>query len=141
MSMFGSLKGIVSESVAATRTRLALFGLEWAQARSDLFRQGLLMMIGVVLVFMALILMTFLVILLAWETPYRLWAVALLAVFYAVFGLALLWLAKRSLTAEGGLPFAATIEALTRDADQLAHWAQTQSARGSRPAGDEAPKP
>lgn len=141
MRMIVSLKGIVSESVASVRTRLALFGLEWAQARSDLFRQGLQMMIGVVLIFMALILTSFLVVVLVWDTPYRIWAVVLLAAFYAVLGIGLLLLAKRSLRAEGGLPFSATIEALTRDADQLAHWAQSTSSKGSRPVRDEAQEP
>ena len=141
MPMVGSLKGIVAESVASIRTRLALFGLEWAQARADLWRQGLQMMIGVVLIFMALIMATFLVMLLAWETPHRILVVALLAGFYAVLGLGLLWLAKRSLTAEGGMPFSATLEALTRDADQLANWAQTKSAKGSLPAQDKGELP
>jgi uncharacterized membrane protein YqjE len=141
MSMVGSLKGIVSASVASIRTRLALFGLEWVQARADLWRQGLQMLIGVVLIFMALILTTFLVVLLAWETPYRIWAVGLLAIFYAVLGAGLLWLAKRSLMAEGGLPFSATIEALTRDADQLANWAQTKPANAPLPVRDKVDAP
>lgn len=141
MRMLVSLKGIVAESVASVRTRLALFGLEWAQARSDLLRQGLQMMIGVVLIFLALILTTFLVVLLAWDTPIRIWAVVLLAAFYAVLGVGLLLLAKRSLRAEGGLPFSATIETLSRDADQLAHWAQSKSTKGSSPVRDEAQEP
>ncbi len=139
--MVGSLKGIVSASVASIRTRLALFGLEWVQARADLWRQGLQMLIGVVLIFMALILTTFLVVLLAWDTPYRMWAVFLLAVFYAVLGVGLLLLAKRSLKVEGGSPFSATIETLTRDADQLANWAQSKSGKGSSPVRDEAQEP
>jgi uncharacterized membrane protein YqjE len=141
MSMVGSFKGIVSESVASVRTRLALFGLEWVQARGDLWRQGLQMMIGVVLLFMALILTTLLAVLLAWETPYRIWTVVLLAVFYGVLGVGLLWFAKRSLTAEDGLPFSATIEALTRDADQLANWAQTKSSRGALTAREKGEEP
>jgi uncharacterized membrane protein YqjE len=141
MPMVGSLKGIVAESVASIRTRLTLFGLEWVQARADLWRQGLQMLIGVVLIFMALILTSFLLVLLAWDTPYRIWAVGLLAIFYAVLGVGLLWLAKRSLTSEGGLPFSATIEAVTRDADQLANWAQTKSANSSLPARDKAESP
>ena len=141
MPMVGSLKGIVAESVASIRTRLVLFGLEWVQARADLWRQGLQMMIGVVLIFMALILTTFWVVLLAWETPYRILAVGLLAIFYAVLGAGLLWLAKRSLMAEGGLPFSATIEALTRDADQLANWAQTKSSNPSPTVHDKAEAP
>lgn len=141
MPMVGSLKGIVAESVASIRTRLALFGLEWVQARADLWRQGLQMLIGVVLIFMALILTSFLLVLLAWDTPYRIWAIGLLAIFYAVLGVGLLWLAKCSLTSEGGLPFSATIEAVTRDADQLANWAQTKSANSSLPARDKAESP
>jgi uncharacterized membrane protein YqjE len=140
MPMVGSLKGIVAESVASIRTRLTLFGLEWVQARADLWRQGLQMLIGVVLFFMALILTSFLLVLLAWDTPYRIWAVGLLAIFYAVLGVGLLWLAKRSLMS-GGLPFSATIEAVTRDADQLANWAQTKSANSSLPARDKAESP
>jgi len=136
MSMVGSLKGIASETVAAARTRLALFGLEWVQARSDLLRQGLQMMIGTVLIFMALILATLVVVLLFWDTPYRIWAVALLAVFYAAIGGGLLWMAKSSLTADGGMPFSATIEELSRDADQLANWAQTGASRSTDSARD-----
>ncbi len=141
MRMVGSLKGIVSESVASVRTRLALFSLEWAQAKSDLWRQGLQMMIGVVLIFMALILTTFLVVLFTWDTPYRIWSVFLLTVFYAILGVILLWLAKRSLSAEGGLPFTATIEALTRDADQVANWAQSNSANVPPPDREKGEEP
>jgi uncharacterized membrane protein YqjE len=94
------------------------------------------MMIGTVLIFMALILATLVVVLLFWDTPYRIWAVALLAVFYAAIGGGLLWMAKSSLTADGGMPFSATIEELSRDADQLANWAQTGASRSTDSARD-----
>lgn len=140
MSMVGSLKGIVSASVAAVRTRLALFGLEWAQARADLLRQGLQMIIGAALILMALILVTLAVVLLFWDTPYRIWVVVFTAGVYAAVGVGLLILAKRSLTADGGMPFSATIEELSRDADQLANWAQAGASRptdSARDKGDE----
>jgi len=128
MSAVRSIKGLLSETVAAVRTRLALFGLEWAQARADLWRQGLLMIFGAVLVFMGLLLLTLAVILFVWDTPYRILAVFVLAILYSIMGVVMLWMAKRAVSEQGAQPFAATIEELTRDADQLANWAQGESA-------------
>lgn len=138
MALVGSLKGVVAETVAAVRTRLALFGLELGQARADLWRQGLQMIIGALLVFMALLLLTLVVILVAWDTPYRIWAAVWLAVFYGVIGVGLLWVAKRSISSEGAQPFAATIEELSRDADLLATWAQAKPSSAKAPERDKA---
>lgn len=127
MSLIRSLRALLAETVGAMQTRVTLFGLEWEQARADLLRQGILMFIGFALVFMALLLATFFVVLLVWETPYRHWAVLLLAVLYAVIGGASLWRVRRSLSDPDAQPFAATLAELSRDAKYLDSVAQGQT--------------
>ena len=116
MSLLRSLKVLLAQTIGACHSRVALFGLEWTQARADLLRQGTLMFLGFTLLFLALILITFFAILLVWDMPYRHWVVLLLAVLYAGIGGFVLWRVKRDLSDPALQPFSATLEELSRDA-------------------------
>jgi len=141
MSLFRTLRAFVAESLGALHTRLALFGLEWEQARADFLRQASLMFLGFALVFLALLLATFFVVLLFWDTPYRHWVVLLLAGLYAAMGGLVLWQVKRTLSDPDGQPFAATLAELSRDAQYLDSLSQGQTDDDSDQEDESNPRP
>ncbi len=120
MSIRNSVKGLSADVVQAFATRIELFGLEWQQAREDLPRLLAMWVIGLLALLFALALLTLLVIVLAWDTPYRDWIVLALCLAYAMAGAVLLWRVRERLRAGGLNPFSATIEELQRDARALA---------------------
>ena len=143
MSLIRSLKALLTDTVGACHSRVALFGLELMQARADLLRQGTLMFFGFALFLLASILVTFFVILLVWDTPYRHWVVLALAVLYAIVGGFLLWRVQRELSDPELQPFAATLEELSRDAQFLYQLGQssTSTAQEEDDEPDSVPAP
>lgn len=120
MSIRNSVKGLSSDLVQAIATRVELFGLEWQQAREDLPRLLALWVVGLLALLFALALFTLLIIVLAWDTPYRDWVVLALCTLYAIAGAVLLWRVRERIRAGGLNPFAVTIEELQRDVRLLA---------------------
>lgn len=120
MSIRDSVKGLSAEVVQAIATRVELFGLEWQQARQDLPKLLALWVVGLLAVLFALALLTLLIIVLAWDTPYRDWVVLGLCLFYASVGGFLLWTVRERFRAGDINPFSATIEELQRDVRLLA---------------------
>lgn len=119
MSISQSVKGLSAEVIRALTTRIELFGLEWQQAKEDLPRLLALWVVGLLCILFALALLTLLLIVIAWDTPYRNWVVLGLCAAFAIAG-AVLLLRVRSLCKGGRLnPFSATIEELQRDAQAL----------------------
>lgn len=141
MSLSRLLRAFLAETVGALHTRLALFGLEWEQARADLLRQASLMFLGFALMFLSLLLATFFVVLLAWDTPYRIWVVLLLVGLYAAIGGQLLWQVKRTLSDPDGQPFAATLAEISRDAQYLDSLSQGQTDDDSDQEDKSNPRP
>ncbi|MCD8505539.1 MAG: phage holin family protein [Burkholderiaceae bacterium] len=120
MSIRNSVKGLSADLVQAIATRVELFGLEWQQAREDLPRLLALWVVGLLALLFALALFTLLIIVLAWDTPYRDWVVLALCLVYAIVGATLLWQVRQRIRAGGLNPFAVTIEELQRDMRLLA---------------------
>jgi uncharacterized membrane protein YqjE len=120
MSIRDSVKGLSADVVQAVATRVEMFGLQWQQAREDLPKLLALWVIGLVALLFALALFTLLLIVLAWDTPYRDWVVLGLSLTYAIVGAVLMWRVRERLRAGGLNPFAATIEELQRDVRCLA---------------------
>lgn len=136
MSIRNSIKGLSADLVQAIATRVELFGLEWQQAREDLPRLLALWVVGLLALLFALALFTLLIIVLAWDTPYRDWVVLALCLVYAVAGAALLWRVRERIRAGGLNPFAVTIEELQRDVRLLA---QQNPVKPDDECGDDKP--
>lgn len=131
MSIRDSVKDLSADLVQAIATRVELFGLEWQQAREDLPRLLALWVIGLLALLFALALLTLLIIVLAWDTPYRDWVVLGLCIAYAIAGAALLWQVRSRIRGGGLNPFAVTLEELQRDIRLLAHHSPTDRASGN----------
>jgi uncharacterized membrane protein YqjE len=118
MAIRKSLLGVASSLVELGRTRFELLALEASAEKGRLLRLlgysfgALLFLTLAVLVFSILVAVYF------WPTESRYMALGVLAAGYAVLGLILLYVVRRSLT-EGPLPFAATLQELGRDAQLL----------------------
>ncbi|MFW8566400.1 phage holin family protein [Orrella sp. 11846] len=113
------LRELISELVGAARTRVELFGLEWQQARGQLAILVALLLAGVALLWLAVLMVSVLILTLTWNTPYRDWVVVGLLLLYLVGGIACLLALKSRLGRREDLPFAATVDELKRDAQML----------------------
>ena len=136
MSIRDSVKGLSADVVQAIATRVELFGLEWQQAREDLPRLLALWVVGLLALLFALVLLTLLIIVLAWDTPYRDWVVLVLCLVYAVTGVVLLLRVRERIRGGGLNPFAVTIEELQRDVRVLAN-----QDKSDRPSGNQDTQP
>lgn len=123
MSIRGSVKGLSADLLRAIATRIELFGLEWRQAREDLPKLLALWVVGLLALVFSGALLTLLVIVLAWDTPYRDLVILALCCLYGIVGAVLLWRVRERLRSGGLNPFAVTIEELQRDAQLLAQHA------------------
>lgn len=117
-----SLRQVLSDLGASVldiaNTRLELLSLEAAQARQLLFRLAGLAAAAALCLFMALLVASLGLVLYFWPTEYRNLALALLALGYAVIGVALIW-RLRVILLHGAAPFEATCEVLKADAQSL----------------------
>lgn len=118
MGIRKSLLGVASSLIELGRTRFELLALEAASEKARLLRllgfsfAALLFLTLAVLVFSIMVAVYF------WPTDDRYMALGLLAAVYAVVGLALLYVVRRTLAFDPP-PFAATLEELGRDAQLL----------------------
>ena len=119
MTVRGSFRALAAQLMEALRTRVELFGIEWQQARSQIAVYVGLLLAAVAFLWLAALMFTFMVITLAWSTPYRNWVVLGLLVAYAVVGLGCLLMLKRRLQSAENHPFEATVQELSRDARLL----------------------
>ena len=118
MSLRQVLSDLGASVIEMACTRLELLSLEAAQARQLLFRLAGLAVAAALCLFMALLVASLGIVLVFWPTEYRNLALALLALGYAVIGLALLW-RLRVILLHGAAPFEATREVLKADAQSL----------------------
>ena len=114
-----SLSGLLGDVVAATQTRIELFGLELAEEKNRLVSLAGLVFAAFVFLVLALLVFSLLIAALFWDTEHRYLAIGLLAVAYALIGVGLL-LAVRRRIESGPPPFAHTLDELRRDAAALA---------------------
>lgn len=112
--------------VTMLRTRVELFGVEFNLEKSRIFRLFGLAAASAIFLLMALIVATFLLIAVFWDTPHRLLVIGLTASFYAVIGAALVWSIVRSLKSDQ-VPFQATSQELARDASMFSGFARNDA--------------
>ena len=131
MSIREHLSTVASDFVAILRTRVELLGAELVEQKHRLFSLSLLLLAAGVLLLLAVVLVSFLFVVFFWNTDYRLWAIAALAIAYALIGVGLIWWVCHRLKTEPS-PFAASIEEFHRDLAVLGSL-RTQSAAVDAP--------
>jgi uncharacterized membrane protein YqjE len=82
VGLFGSIKNLAASLVAHLHTRLELFAIEFAEEKLRLTSLLFGAILALFFTFMTLVLAVLFVIAAYWDTPYRLHAVALLAMLF-----------------------------------------------------------
>jgi uncharacterized membrane protein YqjE len=116
-NLLASLKRMVGTLVAMAETRLELLVVEFEEERA---RVGVLLLyaaLAMLFLAMGIILITFLIIVLCWDS-YRIQSVGGLAAFFLVGGF-VLWRIMRAKAREKPRLFAASLAELHRDREQL----------------------
>lgn len=114
-----ALRDIAASVLDLFKTRLELAALELAEEKSRLISTALYALAGLLLLMLALLMFSFLLVILFWDTPYRLWAIAGAGLTYGLIGLVLL-LSARNKIVNAPVPFDETLAELQRDRDLLA---------------------
>ncbi|MBS0326438.1 MAG: phage holin family protein [Proteobacteria bacterium] len=126
-----------ASALALVRTRLELASVEFAQERERIKSSIVLIAAAAVAFALTAMVVTLGVIAWFWD-DHRYAAIAIVAIVYAAAGIAAL-AAQRRVRREGAVPFAATAEALRRDAEWLgAHRPRKQEAGGGSDSGSTA---
>lgn len=114
MSLRQKIAAWASTLLSILVTRVELFALEASEEKSELVK--ILVWVGAALFFaaLALIVLTFLVILLFWQTEWRYWGFGLVILLYAGISLYFARKLMRRLV-YGPVPFQATLEELRKD--------------------------
>jgi uncharacterized membrane protein YqjE len=82
VGLFGSVKNLAASLVSHLHTRLELFTIEFAEEKIRLTSLLFGAILALFFIFMAIVLAALFVIAAYWDTPYRLHAVAILAVLF-----------------------------------------------------------
>jgi uncharacterized membrane protein YqjE len=82
VGLFGSVKNLAASLVSHLYTRLELFAVEFAEEKLRLTSLLFGAILALFFIFMAIVLAALFVIAVYWDTPYRLHAVAILAVLF-----------------------------------------------------------
>ena len=82
VGLFGSVKNLAASLVSHLHTRLELFAIEFAEEKLRLTSLLFGAILALFFTFMAIVLAALFVIAAYWDTPYRLHAVAILAVLF-----------------------------------------------------------
>ena len=82
VGLFGSVKNLAASLVSHLHTRLELFTIEFAEEKLRLTSLLFGAILALFFIFMAIVLAALFVIAAYWDTPYRLHAVAILAVSF-----------------------------------------------------------
>ena len=139
MSIRKTIVGAAGDVVVMVRTRLELFGLELNVETSRLF--GLLGLACAAMLCVTLSAVVFSVLLIAyfWDTPQRMFAIAMLAVLYGLAGAWLLASLCRRLQS-APRPFDATLQELKRDVQMFSLLGQGGASRVRKPVRKPAPE-
>ena len=116
--LFGSVKNLAASLVTHLHTRLQLFATEFAEEK---LRQTSLLfgaIVALLFTFMTLVLAVLLVIAVYWDTPYRLHAVAFLAVLFLAGAVISGGMVRAKLKSKPRL-FEASLAELYKDLQQL----------------------
>lgn len=137
MALRQSASELAATLMSIVRTRLELFALEASEQKSQVVQLiglafgALLFMTLAVLVFSIAVALYF------WPSEYRYIALFVLALIYAVAGLVLFLLMRRTLV-QASHPFSVTLEELQRDIELIEGLAHSKS-DADRQAGQGAP--
>ncbi len=116
MTIRETLGGAASDIVAMLHTRIELFSIELEQEKSRLFCLLGVAFAALLFLVLALLVFSFFVVALFWDSNYRLLVIGLLAALYALIGFVLVGVVRYRLKTHPA-PFEATIDELRRDAD------------------------
>lgn len=116
--LFDSLKTLGRTAVEALHTRLDLLSTELKEEQARITELLVIAVLALLCVFLAIVFAAFFVVVAVWDTPYRLWVIALLAAVLIGAGAALWKHFRREITARPR-PFHATLEELSGDIERL----------------------
>lgn len=116
--LFDSLKTLGRTAVEALHTRLDLLSTELKEEQARITELLVIAVLALLCVFLAIVFAAFFVVVAVWDTPYRLWVIALLAAVLIGAGAALWKYFRREITARPR-PFQATLEELSGDIERL----------------------
>jgi len=115
MTIRASLAATAGDVVAMLRTRLEIFSAELSEEKSRAMVLVGMALAGMFFLALSLLVFTLWIAVLFWPTEYRYWALAGLAVIYALAGLVLLLVVRHRLMNDPPA-FELTVEELGRDA-------------------------
>ncbi|GAA4329243.1 phage holin family protein [Pigmentiphaga soli] len=118
-NLLGSLRALSATVVGILRTRLELISIELAEEKSRLMGMLLLALAGLLCLTLGLLMFSFLLVVLFWDTSYRLHAITIVGLVYLVLGIGML-LAVRKQAAGSPIAFEETLAELERDRAMLA---------------------
>jgi uncharacterized membrane protein YqjE len=129
----GSLRGLAATTVGIVRTRLELIGIELAEEKSRLMSMLLLALAGLLCLTLGLLMFSFLLVVLFWDTQYRLHAITIVGLVYLLVGAGMLLMVRKQ-AAEAPIAFEQTLMELERDRAMLAEMAESApvASRGER---------
>lgn len=134
MTIRSSLAATAGDLIAILRTRLEIFSAELSEEKSRAMVLVGMALAGMLFLTLALLVFTLWIAVLFWPTDYRYWALAGLALIYALIGLVLLLTVRHRLINDPP-PFEVTVEELERDARMFTALA-TRVSHGSGEAED-----
>jgi len=116
--LFDSLKTLGRTAVEALHTRFDLLATELGEEQARITELLILAALALLCLFLAIVFAAFFVVVVFWDTPYRLWATGLIAL--GMLGAAgLLWVGVRKSIKSRPKPFRATLEELSADVQRL----------------------
>lgn len=116
--VFDSLKALGRTAVEALHTRLDLLSTELKEEQARITELLVIAVLSLLCLFLAIVFAAFFVVVSVWDTPYRLWVIAMLAVVLTGAAAALWRYFRREITGRPR-PFHATLEELSGDIERL----------------------
>jgi uncharacterized membrane protein YqjE len=116
--LFDTLKTLGRSAVEALHTRLDLLSTELKEEQARITELLVIAVLALLCLFLAIVFAAFFVVVAVWDTPYRLWVIALLAATLTGIAAALWSYFRRRITARPR-PFHATLEELNADIERL----------------------
>jgi len=130
--LLGSLRALAATSIGILRTRLELVAIELAEEKSRLLGMVLVALAALLCLTLGLMMFSFLIVVVFWDTEYRHLAIALVGAAYLLVGLVMLVMVRRQ-AVHAPLVFEDTLAELERDRDMLAAVAESDPASRRRP--------
>ena len=121
-----SLRALAATSIGILRTRLELVAIELAQEKSRLLGMVLVALAALLCLTLGLMMFSFLIVVVFWDTEYRHLAIALVGAAYLLIGLIMLLMVRRQ-AVHAPIAFEDTLAELQHDRDMLAAVADTDA--------------